>query len=481
MTYALYVKSFGLGKWFFTETRKMPKAPSDRKCFRRAFKIQDGIPLSAGGVDQFRELQDRIVALASLPEPSKRVFVGQIFIPGVTLGLDRELEQYKGIYGYIRAQTARADGLYLKDGETKELVCALSRKDAPGAWAISCKSIDAVVVSVGLLVKLRKLAEYFTNTLLGPLSRDGMPEASFFDAYRSKFQSPETSDELSSKARRRLSQLLEFTAISYILGHEFGHLAQGHLTRGALPEPDAGGPEGADNLFGAIDSAGLCGVSIRDQAFELDADVQGWYWAKDAIRRLAPQPSHVNSHIADSVLNWVREDAARLGFLLTSAALLAFLSLGAEEFNILEYFKKHTHPPSSLRAMVATDSLTVERLTGNDAANRRHLEYAEEARLTASLAALVDTLEARSDEDSEAEALAREFIGMKYVDAGKRAMLALGISPPRPESRRPLDEYLNTLASQKRRREFSARWPAEFTVRWTTSGIKATRDAAQNE
>ncbi|MGF6533265.1 hypothetical protein P3T20_004065 [Paraburkholderia sp. GAS206C] len=450
----------------------MSTATFDRKRARRALKIRDAIPLESAAINQFEKLVQVVDRLARLSPPEKRIITGQVFVPVGTQQCKPERLRYSQEYEFIRTMTARADSRYTKPRETKELVCALSVKSNPGAWALSCGDFDAVVVSTALIDKVSKLAEYFVNTMFGPMSRDGMPPITFTSTFLGRFR------DHSNESRNALKHLIDRTALNYILGHEFGHLAQGHLTRAAVGEPPDDGAETADGEpLMSVDSVGSCSNSPQNQARELDADVQGWHWAKNAFLALHAPDGPDRERIAWQVLDWIQEDIARVSFALTAATQIAYLSLGAEQFDVVQHIRDGTHPPTSLRAMVATDTIIVASLGSNEVANRGALDYSAEARLTAALAATIDALEMRSDDDSNAQDLARELKGMNFRDAGNRGMVVLGVAPPTPKNRGELDTYLNTLASEKRRIEVTARWNVLHTVQWTTSGIAAMRDS----
>lgn len=430
---------------------------------RAAFKIPPCIPLHT----QLPVLREQVVKLAnsSLQEYN-------IFVPGP--GTAPELAKFDKAYEHIRVQTEQAFR-YHRD-QDRELVCALAHTPVPNAYAISCGTFDAVVVSTGLIESLHEYILNAQNAIFNMMPHEDLATDNFRDAFKAAFKG-HVQDVLTA-----LNRILYQTAMNYLLGHEFGHLARGHLIKGLSSSRSAVEEESVHGIrLMSSDTAGRTGGSKLDQAMEIDADVQGCRWATHQLATMRPVDPANQSHFQE-VFSWIQSDLARLNFIFAFCAQIAYVALGARYITTERLLSDATHPPTGLRALVATDTQLLAALSHDPGQNEKIQHYVQEARRIVAVSALATVLLSRADDDARAETQAKAILKSSTRATAKKAMNVLGLEAPTPQRRREMDIYLGELSLIIERAlpalKNTARWEMSRTVPWTTIGIKTARQAA---
>jgi hypothetical protein len=127
-----------------------------------------------------------------------------------------------------------------------------------------------------------------------------------------------------------LTGLMYESALSYIFGHEVGHLANGHIGVNARPPSPA-----------------------ESKAREIDADIFGLVWSSHALERAAaaklPNPN------MDQLFSWIRQSSSTRQFVNLLGFVAAFQAMGLNipenlDFTSgLDIASAATHPPSAMR------------------------------------------------------------------------------------------------------------------------------------
>ncbi|MFM0736950.1 hypothetical protein PQQ51_06860 [Paraburkholderia xenovorans] len=366
-----------------------------------------------------------------------------------------------------RAQCESASR-YLRNPK-RELLFAIAQNDTPNAWAISCGEFDAVLITSGFWLKLRKRAAWLVEAMRVRAIKQALPKDSFQASFLNDF-----ANGLQGRLRQ-LHMILVQTATNYILGHEFGHLASGHLVFATASESAVD-----KHGFHAIDSAaeGLSKSSMH-QAMELDADVQGMAWAKNMIATARPSDESEGVQGTGALLRWIQADPLRVNFVSLTGALLAFGTLGAKGFSIGALYKERSHPPTSLRAKLLVDTQTIATNAARPDLAERNSAYAKEALLAAGLGVAYEFMN-KLDKNHPESAQVRTYLEQAdFDDLAETTVEEMGLAAPTPKRRRMLDYYVTALALRWQALSPQcaprARWQPGYTTPWTTINLRQNR------
>ena len=420
---------------------------------REAFGIPACIPLEGPSLQVMRQIISKVFG---------KKYGDDTFVPDSTSA--REHSRFGNEYEHIRLQTEHAFQHHVD--KNRELVCALILTDDRNAFALSCETFDAVLVTTGLILEIQQRSRAAVNGLFNMPAHEDVAGDNFKTAFKTAFP-----PQIGKDAALALHQIMYQTVMNCLLGHEFGHLARGHIIKSSSSNAAAVAPEGpADIELLASDAASAKATKIGEQAFEVDADVQGMRWAKNELqtgRRVTP----ASETQFGNVFLWIQDDPARIQFVLTMAIQLMYVSLGAAYMTVEDLLSDERHPPTSLRVSVCADSMLLAALSGDAAQDQRAVDYTQEARWIVAVTSLVTSLLQRADDDPRARMQANAILKAPVKVTARKAMNVLGLEPLTPERRLEAAQYLADRAQLMRRSlpglQRTARWDLSRTVNWS--------------
>lgn len=229
------------------------------------------------------------------------------------------------------------------------------------ARALWLGDFDAVIVTAPLIREIQALATKAASMACDSALRPGT-------GCRSRFSRIGTERLQQPSASNVLQGLLTQGMFAFLIGHEIGHLAGGHLgVIQAYRHPrKAEAPTGA---IGAIDDAagepdvGDPKVAVHLNAIEVDADVQAcdflerhWTWvcnnAKKSLLEADP-----DKRLAAEIFT-VLLDSPESRFFISMVCMTSMIALlGLGDFDPTRLLRK-THPVSATRVITAMRTLT---------------------------------------------------------------------------------------------------------------------------
>ncbi|WP_435507658.1 hypothetical protein [Variovorax sp. RHLX14] len=342
---------------------------------------------------------------------------------------------------------------FLKNPE-RELVCALTDTKRPNGYVLACENFDVVLLTIGFFIELDEVgARVFNVFFNGDRSEIIGPEN-----FKSDFSSYSKEDQ--NDRNFSLMALVRHLAIGHIIGHEFGHLAAGHLgfaNETKKYENDNGSL--ASNFFD-FDSNDLI-----SQAREIEADIYAANWIDSLLNRPV-SPSHTE------ILVWLKNDPCRISFIFTLSSLLWYVTLGAEKFSARNFVFLTTHPPTGLRAKMITDSALVRNIQKDLINKHKHETFSLEAFCLIGLGEAFKRIAYLSDKpDEDSKKMFGKLQGLSKKDNVQKYLgeMGLSISDNRHQTMLTGDYFAKLweiYIAHKSYNDLLSRWKPEARITW---------------
>lgn len=336
----------------------------------------------------------------------------------------------------------------------RELVFAFTDSKYPNGYALPCENFDVVLLTIGFFVELNEVVSRVFDIFFNGDRSEIIGGKNFKNDFSSYSQEDQNARNYS------LMMLSRHLAIGHIIGHEFGHLAAGHLgfaNNAEKHESDNGSL--ATNFFHSESD------DLISQAREVEADVFAAAW----IDALLNQP--VSSKHTETLI-WLKSDPCRLSFIFTLSSLLWYVTLGTENFSARDFLSLTTHPPTGLRAKMITDSALVRNVQKDSINRSRHEVFALEAFCLIGLGEALKRIILLSNKpDENSKIMLEKFRGLTKKDKIYKCLGEMGLSVPDNKYQVAVtEEYLKKMwqisAANQKHTEPLSRWKPEARVKW---------------
>jgi hypothetical protein len=414
---------------------------------RTDFNIPAGQPTDY----QLTEINNRLNYLRN--KTSNSIDLGNAFVPSIF-----NYSSFLADFSIGQKQCEYASN-FLKNPE-RELVFALTDSERPNGYALACENFDAVLLTIGFFIELDEVGERVFDIFFKGDRSDIIGPKNFKNDFSSYSKEDQNNRNLS------LMALTRHLAIGHIIGHEFGHLAAGHLgfaNNTEKYENDNGSL--ASNLFDSESN------DLVSQAREIEADIYAAAWIDSLLNRPV-SPSHTE------ILIWLKNDPCRISFIFTLSSLLWYVTLGAEKFSARKFILLKTHPPTGLRAKTITDSALVRNIQ-KDLINRyKHENFSLEAFCLIGLGEAckrIIYLSEKTDEDSKK--MFEKWQGLPKKDKVNKCLGEMGLSVSDDRLQKIITEDYLTKAweisiANKNYTDPLSRWKPEARITWGNSKLQ---------
>lgn len=344
--------------------------------------------------------------------------------------------------------------------EKRRLLLVMRNSDRANALVLPFLQFDVILLNRGLLDRIRELVDYFMDSLINSPAARGLGQRHF------TLQFIQAQAELGASSAMELAQSIFRCALTFIIGHELGHLASGHLSYGTHCERGA--------LASHESSASF--QDLRGQAQELDADMQGWvfsYRLHERGGRAARRAVSADVAGDHKVQAWLWDHKPRMTFLHTVATLVVYAALGLDRPTV-GALAHETHPPTSLRAKLLLDSIVLNQVHRDMEHDGQHQMAAREARLVFGIAIAAHQRNLGQPGYPSDE---RVVWGAQLDNPQKFAMdalAALGLLGPDVDAVQQVQAHAEALvrkwASLKPHLKSRTRWQAKYLANWNAIG-----------
>jgi hypothetical protein len=282
-----------------------------------------------------------------------------------------------------------------------------------------------------------------------------------------------------------LTGILTQGMFAFLIGHEIGHLAAGHIGVIQAYRHPGKNSASAGELGATSDAAGEPDigdptVAMHLNAIEIDADVQAcdfllrhWQWVRDNARDSLEDPDQDKRLAADIVTNLLNDKRSR--FFISMVCMTSMIALlGFGEFDPERLLRK-SHPLSAMRVITAMDTLAS--LYEFDSVSRQMLYRNEATEGICFVHAVLGRILVRAGKSDATNKVAQHLISLKPAEQLPFLLQQTGIQGA-IEALEKIALHTQDLAaafnSTHRLRVAHRRFANDDIVRWSLSREQAS-------